>query len=222
MHMNHSQRVIAFTCLLLSGLTSGQSAAEGPVLASCEARDTLARLTDSQPDAQACLDGLTWSPGPFSVTCQVDQPSMRRVIVSFPSPVPSGDATNDRVTMEWHQPFLEDTEQSERPAVLVVHESGRAMPVGRLFARAFQAEGLHAFLIHLPYYGLRRGASDRPEPENLVTVIRQAIADVRRARDAIAVLPGVDASGSAFREPVLGGFVVAWLPVWTMPIKATS
>ncbi len=156
MHTNHFQRVIVLTCLLLSGLTCGRSVAESPVLARYEARDTLARLTDSESDAQACLDGLTWSPGPFSVTCEVDQPSMRRVIVSFPSPVPSGDAANDRVTMEWHQPFSEDTEQSETPAVLVVHESGRAMPVGRMFARAFQAEGLHAFLIHLPYYGLRR------------------------------------------------------------------
>ena len=209
MHMNHSQRVIAFTCFLLLGLTAGRSVAESPVLATYEARDTLARLTDPESDAQACLDGLTWSPGPFSVTCQVDQPSMRRAIVSFPSPVPSGDATNDRVTMEWHQPFLEGAEQSETPAVLVVHESGRAMPVGRMFARAFQAEGLHAFLIHLPYYGLRRGENDRPEPDNLVTVIRQAIADVRRARDAIAVLPGVDANRIGIQGTSLGGFVVA-------------
>jgi dienelactone hydrolase len=83
------------------------------------------------------------------------------------------------------------------------------MPVGRLFARAFQAEGIHAFLIHLPYYGLRRGTTERPEPKNLVTVIRQAVADVRRARDAIAVLPEVDSTRIAVQGTSLGGFVVA-------------
>jgi dienelactone hydrolase len=233
--------LLIFTATL--GLAPVRAVAEPRILARYQARDTLARLTDPEPDAQACLDGLGWQPGPFPVTCGGDEPSSRRVIVSFPSPVPSGDAANDRVTMEWHRPFQLAADQAKAPAVLVVHESGRAMPVGRLFARAFQAEGIHAFLIHLPYYGLRRGEAakkwdrlraetektledqrsrrcpsqffhsrgetDRPEPDNLVTVVRQAIADVRRARDAIAALPEVDADRIAIQGTSLGGFVVA-------------
>jgi dienelactone hydrolase len=204
-----TKRLVLLICTATLGLTPVRAIAEPRILARYEARDTLARLTDPEPDAQACLDGLKWQPGPFPVTCEGDEPSSRRVIVSFPSPVPSGDAANDRVTMEWHRPFQLAADQAKAPAVLVVHESGRAMPVGRLFARAFQAEGIHAFLIHLPYYGLRRGDNDRPEPDNLVTVVRQAIADVRRARDAIAALPEVDADRIAIQGTSLGGFVVA-------------
>ncbi|MCL4204355.1 MAG: prolyl oligopeptidase family serine peptidase [Pirellulaceae bacterium] len=196
-------------CLVTLGLTSVRAVAEPRVLARYEARDTLGRPTDPDPDAQACLAGLTWAPASFPVTCEGDDTSSHRVIVRFPSPVPSGDAANDHVTMEWHRPFQTRADDAKAPAVLVVHESGRAMPVGRLFARAFQAEGIHAFLIHLPYYGLRRGASDRPESDNLVTVVRQAIADVRRARDAIASLPEVDADRIAIQGTSLGGFVVA-------------
>lgn len=185
------------------------AAIESPNPVRLQSHDTLGPTTDSKPDAQACLDGLAWSPAPFSVTWAPDPDSASRRIVSFPSPVPSGDATNDRVTMVWYPAFQDGAQQDQAPAVLVVHESGRAMPVGRLFARAFQAEGMHAFLIHLPYYGLRRGDAERPEPDNLVTVIRQAIADVRRGRDAIAVLPGVDTSRIAIQGTSLGGFVTS-------------
>ncbi|TVS08454.1 MAG: hypothetical protein EA424_28580 [Planctomycetaceae bacterium] len=209
MNASINRRWVLATCFLtLFGVPLG-SAFESPTTARFEAHDTLHPTTDSKPDAQDCLDGLAWRPEPFSVTWEPDPESANRRIVSFPSPVPSGDATNDRVTMVWYPPFEQHADGAKRPAVLVVHESGRAMPVGRLFARAFQAEGMHAFLIHLPYYGLRRGDADRPEPANLVTVIRQAIADVRRARDAIAVLPEVDASRIAVQGTSLGGFVTS-------------
>jgi len=189
------------------------AADELPTLARYDARDTLAAPADSNPDARSCLQAFVWEPVSFSVTCEGLGESSRRLTVRFPSPVPSGDATNDQVTMEWYRPF-ESAGQHEKddeklPAVLVVHESGRAMPVGRLFARALQAEGMHAFLIHLPYYGLRRGDVDRSEPDNLVTLIRQAVADVRRARDAIAALPEVDARRIGIQGTSLGGFVVA-------------
>ena len=83
------------------------------------------------------------------------------------------------------------------------------MPVGRLFARSFQAAGMHSFLIHLPYYGKRNADGRDPKPDRLFTLIRQAIADVRRGRDAIAVLPHMDARHIAVQGTSLGGFVVA-------------
>jgi cephalosporin-C deacetylase-like acetyl esterase len=43
----------------------------------------------------------------------------------------------------------------------------------------------------------------------LVPAVRQAVADVRRARDAAAVLPLVDASRIAVQGTSLGGFVTA-------------
>jgi dienelactone hydrolase len=118
-------------------------------------------------------------------------------------------ATNDNVSMEWYVPKPGGEAAGETPAVLVVHESGKSMPVGRLFARGLQAAGFHAFLIHLPYYGERRSGDDGPDGAQFFILIRQAIADVRRARDAIAALPGVDRSLIALQGTSLGGFVVA-------------
>ncbi len=60
-----------------------------------------------------------------------------------------------------------------------------------MFARGLQHRGFHTFLLHLPYYGHRR-EGERPDDTLFFTLIRQAIADVRRARDAVASLPLVD------------------------------
>lgn len=174
-----------------------------------EARDTLAAASDPVADAASCLRGLTWTPGAFPVTCRTEPGASYDFLVQFPSPVTSGDAVNDRVSMEWYLPRDGQGAVRQAPAVLVVHESGRAMPVGRLFARSFQAAGMHSFLIHLPYYAKRNADGRDPKADQLFTLIRQAIADVRRGRDAIAVLPHVDARHIALQGTSLGGFVVA-------------
>lgn len=93
--------------------------------------------------------------------------------------------------MEWyvardamHQPVL-------ARAVVIVHESGRGMTVGRILAKGLNVQGLHTFLIHLPGYGNRRsktlGGADL-----VISGMKQGIADVRRARDVVISLPLVD------------------------------
>jgi dienelactone hydrolase len=83
------------------------------------------------------------------------------------------------------------------------------MPVGRLFARGVQAAGFHALMIHLPHYGARRTGDREPDAKQLFQLLRQAIADVRRARDAAVALPHVDPQHIAVQGTSLGGFVVA-------------
>ena len=61
----------------------------------------------------------------------------------------------------------------------------------------------------MPYYGARRPKTGKAGAEMLVPAVRQAVADVRRARDAAAVLPLVDASRIAVQGTSLGGFVTA-------------
>ncbi len=174
-----------------------------------QARDTLAAAADPVADAASCLRDLAWTPTAFSVTCGTEPGAAYDSLVQFPSPISSGDAVNDRVTLEWYMPRDEQDAIRTAPAVLVVHESGRSMPVGRLFARSFQAAGMHSFLIHLPYYGKRNADGRDPPPDRLFTLIRQAIGDVRRGRDAIAVLPHLDTRHIAVQGTSLGGFVVA-------------
>ncbi len=173
------------------------------------ARDTLAPAVDQSPDASACLDGLVWQPMEFQVGCVEPRERCGDLMVQFTSPVSSGDAANDAVTLEWYMARNEAKEPVTAPAIVVVHESGSGMTAGRMFARGLRLQGFHAFMIQLPYYGERRANGRRPTGENLVPVIRQAIADVRRARDAIAVLPHVDAENISLQGTSLGGFVCA-------------
>jgi dienelactone hydrolase len=173
------------------------------------ARDSLASVVESSADAKACLDGLVWPAADFQVHCVEARERCGDLMIQFPSPITSGDDANDLVTAEWYMARDKSKSPITAPAVVVVHESGSGMTVGRMFARGLRLQGLHTFMIQLPYYGERRANGKRPTGENLVPVIRQAIADVRRARDAVAALPYVDASDISLQGTSLGGFVCA-------------
>lgn len=174
-----------------------------------ETEDSLDPAVDENEDARQCVDGLCWTPGRFTVVIESAAVDRGDWLVRFPSPIASGDARNDRVAMECYLARDAKKKVLTAPAVVVVHESGSRMTVGRLFARGLQLQGLHAFLIHLPYYGERRTGKNRPDGGNLVPMMMQAVADVRRARDAVAVLPLIDHSKISLQGTSLGGFVAA-------------
>jgi dienelactone hydrolase len=189
-------------------LTATAISADAPTAETYPARDSLAAPRDANADAQACIDLLTWTPGEFNVACSPAVDQDYDALVSFPSPLISGDPVNDRVTLEWYRPRLKEGEtHSPKPVMVVIHESGSRMEAGRVFARTFRERGLNAFLIHLPYYGERRKGGGRPENADFTVLVRQGIADARRARDAVAVLPGVDAEQISIQGTSLGGFV---------------
>lgn len=172
------------------------------------ARDSLACRADANDDAQQCLAGLTWTPGQFTVSLEAAPPSGGDWLVRFPSPRPISDAVNDLVAMEWYA--ARDKQQAVRraPAVVVVHESGRRMEVGRLIARSLRWHGLHAFLVYLPGYGSRR-VEGLADARRALPALKQAVADVRRARDAVAALPAVDDAAIGLQGTSLGGFVAS-------------
>jgi hypothetical protein len=171
--------------------------------------DTLSIGEERSADAAECLSGLTWAPGKFTVVCREPWRENGDALVSFKSPLPIGKANVDEVSLEWYQAKNKNNEVVKAPAVVVVHESGSGMTVGRLIAKQLSDLGLHAFMIHLPFYGTRRGEEGRPGGAQLFGAIRQAIADVRRARDAVAALPQVDANNISLQGTSLGGFVSA-------------
>ncbi len=176
------------------------------------ARDTLAAIEEPADDARACLAGLCYEAGKFSVSCEAAEKTPGDALVRFPSPIDTGDVVNDSVAMEWY--FARDAANAPKlaPAVVVIHESGSNMAVGRVFARGLRAHGVHAFLLQLPGYGERRVGKKRDElreAAELLTRMRQGIADARRARDAVAALPLVDDSYIAVQGTSLGGFVAA-------------
>ncbi len=111
--------------------------------------------------------------------------------------------------MEWYQAKDKDRNPINAPGRVIVHESGNGMTVGRIVARSLRSKGIHTFMMQLPYYGVRRGEGGRPSGEKLVEALRQGIADARRARDAVAAVPLVDASRISLQGTSLGGFVTA-------------
>ncbi|WP_372722284.1 dienelactone hydrolase family protein [Novipirellula sp.] len=173
------------------------------------ATDTLNPPEEASDDARDCLRGLIWSPSEFEVSWDSPLVGKGDALAMFPSPKPSGDSRNDRVPMECYFASDENGEPITAPAVVVVHESGSKMAVGRVFARGFQTCGVHAFLIHLPYYGNRRDAEQHPNRRMVIDAIPQAVADVRRARDAVAALPFVQDGRVSLQGTSLGGFVSA-------------
>lgn len=173
------------------------------------ARDTLAPQPDDSADARSCLAGLIWKADEFEVTIEAGKDPATIGLVRFPSPKPSGVALNDRVALEWYPARDSSNSILNAPAIIVVHESGSRMEVGRIFAKALHAQGLHAFMIQLPFYGERKPSGFKPDGRHVEATMRQGIADVRRARDAVAALPHVDANNIAVQGTSLGGFVTA-------------
>jgi pimeloyl-ACP methyl ester carboxylesterase len=200
----------AACCLSLLLLASGSVwSQERLAKQNFRATDSLAPAADASADARQCLEGLVWKTATFDVTLELNIHPLDSAIVRFPSPRPTGIAVNDLVALEWYSAKNEANEVIDAPAIIVVHESGSRMEVGRLIAKALHAQGLHAFLIHLPTYGLRRPERVVPQDELLAAIMKQGIADARRARDAVAVLPHVDTRSISIQGTSLGGFVTA-------------
>jgi dienelactone hydrolase len=181
------------------------------------AHDTLRHPQDPDPAAQAMLDDLEWAAAAFEVTVErpVAPPPGANdrhfadydALVRFPSPWDTGHALNDTVVMEWYAARDEANQFIEGPAMIVLHILQNDMTVPRLFARTFARHGIHAFVLHMPHYGRRRGATLTPSIETALEGVRQAIGDARRAKDAVSVLPRIDNKRIGIQGTSLGGFI---------------
>lgn len=170
--------------------------------------DTLVLDEEANADAKDCLAGLRWTPAAFEVQCEPAAEDRGDLLVRFPSPLPSGDPVNDNVSMEWYVARDADRKPMRAHPMIIVHESGRGMTVGRIFAKGLQAQGFHTFLIHLPGYGARKSELSG-KTEMILQGMRQAIGDVRRAKDAAVRLPLVDGSRVGIQGTSLGGFITS-------------
>lgn len=172
------------------------------------ARDTLAAIREDRDDARQCLEEFCWTCSEFDVRCRPEANRLWDAILRFPSPRPIGNEANDLVSAECYWVKNAEGQPKQAPALVVIHESGKEMPVGRIIAAGLREKGMHTFLIHLPGYGLRKHR-DEPDLSQFVPLVRQAVSDVRRGRDAVAALPAVDRDRIAVQGTSLGGFVAA-------------
>lgn len=207
--------LLLVTIWFLSGTCSSQAADPYPTSGIFQARDTLLIENIGDPDVEDSLAGFEWMPVDFDVRLAAmpeevhGKPTIPACLaLRFPSPKPIGEATVDEVVCELYVARDRDTGQIvKRPAVIVVHESGSGMQVGRLIAIEAARRGLHSLMVQLPGYGSRRPTAEKITNVDLVGVFKQGVCDVRRARDAAAALPFVDSRHIALQGTSLGGFV---------------
>lgn len=178
-----------------------------PVGRSFAVSDSINQTHDENDDANVCLDGLCWAPQKFTVECMAAERAGVDALLRFPSARPIGMDQNDRVAVEWYAAMKDGKRLERAPAMVVVHESGRGMTVGRLISRGLQSRGIHCFMVQLPFYGLRRPSGVSVNDQSFAAVMSQGISDVRRTRDAVAALPMVDKSSIGLQGTSLGGFV---------------
>ncbi len=171
------------------------------------ARDTLTIAADENPAANEILAGLRYTPGAFELTRQPLADDMQcDFLYSFPSPKPSGDDRFDRVQLQWFAAHDEAGQIIDAPAVLIVHTVHPKMVVAKGMATYLRFKKVHAFVVVMPGFGERR-VVDQPSSLTALLNAQQGVTDVRRARDAIAVLPHVQTDNISLLGPSLGGFI---------------
>ncbi len=190
------------------GALSGAGETSPVLFGTFKANDSFQVQMNLSAESQEMLSNITWLPRSFEVV-SVEDDRAAEALVTFDSPRPSGNPINDRVVMEWYAARNHEGKIIEAPAMLVLHILDGKMRVARLIARSFSFQGIHAFVMHLPYYGLRRSGKQGKDPENVLNRIQQGISDARRGRDAIASLPYVQHGSIGIQGTSLGSFVTS-------------
>jgi dienelactone hydrolase len=185
------------------------------------ARDTLSPMADEEARTRDLLSILAWEPADFEVTIRRGlrnvgsrYPTDADAVLTFASPVPRGQDLSlpvNQVVLEWYQARRPDgsIETEPAPSVLLLHILDGRMLLERGIARGYAKRGIHTFIMHMPSFGGRSFDRSRLEGTVFFELSRQAVADARRARDAIAALPGVDRDRINIQGLSLGGFIAA-------------
>ena len=143
-----------------------------------------------------------------------ETPRYRVWNVTFPSPIPTNDQTNDLVWGDYFEPIETLKPGQKRPAVVVLHILGADFALSRYLAARLADRGVAALFIRLPYYGERRspGISTRflsADIERSTTSMRQGICDVRRAATWLASRSDIDPNRIGATGISLGGIVAS-------------
>ena len=172
------------------------------------AADSLSCGDEPCEDAKECIAKLAWQPAKFGVQLEAAQPGCGDYLVRFPSPRPIGDTTNDVVSMEWFAVHNADHAIAKAAAIVVVHESGSRMTIGRLIGAGSIRMDCMRFYCTCRVMGLVAAKGRLVSAERFRRCNRQLPMCVAR-RDAVVALPAVDNSVVGVQGTSLGGFVTA-------------
>lgn len=136
--------------------------------------------------------------------------SIRKSLLTFPSPVVTPHPKNNTVHCEYFCP----TAPGKRPGVIVLHILGGDFDLARVFARALASKGIAALFLKMPYYGERKqdGVDVQMismDPHQTVRGMRQAVLDIRQAATWLAAQEEVDPNQLGIMGISLGGITGA-------------
>ena len=126
----------------------------------------------------------------------------------FPSPIKTEFPKNNTV----HCEYFRCHGSQPRPAVIVLHILDGRFLVARLVCSTLANGGIDAMMVKLPFYGERRPENFKSRltnPEHFELLIRQGVADTRRAAALLAGLDGAAKGEVALCGVSLGGFIAA-------------
>lgn len=168
--------------------------------------DTARETADDKADTRAMLRDYHWPAVEFEVICQT-APARADVRLEFTSPLPGGDPTVDRVTLDWYAAKDQAGQLCQGQAVLALDVLQANNIISSFVARNFARAGVHGFVMHMPHSG-QRSKNREYDYADFLPGVRQAMGDARRARDVILALPGV--SGPvAIQGTSFGGFIAS-------------
>jgi dienelactone hydrolase len=185
------------------------------LLLSCAAQDTIKtrsaalKFEDSEPalkshESPAAEFQFTLAPGE-------ERKKHKRFRVEFPSAIRTNLEANNSVPGSVWVPVQDQA----APGLVLVHFLGGNHSILESVAVSLARQGIASILFELPFYGPRNGGTGRKailegaSPDDLVKFMRQAISDVRRARDVLAAVPGVDSGRIGLLGVSLGALIGA-------------
>ena len=111
--------------------------------------------------------------------------------------------------------YYRQPDNQKHSVVILLDILDGSMMVPRIIAHNLATNGIDACIMVMPHYGARR-SPDKPtqremlsNPENLVSSIQQAVADVRRTARCLSALKFVDANRIGICGVSMGGFITA-------------
>lgn len=174
--------------------------------------DTLSLGREPDERAAGILQAIAWTPSEFQAVVTANNADWTDAdrLVTFDSPRPDATAngTVNTVILEWYVAKDEQGQpiEGQAPAVLLLHSLDVRLGISRGLARTLARHGIHGLLMHGPGYGQREYDPFRGYGDRFFERAVQAITDARRARDAIAALPGVQDDRISIQGLSLGGF----------------
>ena len=133
--------------------------------------------------------------------------------LTYPSPVTTEIIANNTIHGEYYLPDGIEPDSPPRPAVICLHILNGNFELVRLLCSVLSSRGIPAVMFKLPFYGERSPPGGRAvlmkDTKVFVSMLPQAIQDIRRTVDFLCARPEVDPEKTGIAGISMGAFLAA-------------